>query len=163
MTQEIPAAGAMMRNETLAADRHQLASIIAQAVMSLAILVHKLTKHYPRGDVTAVGGLSFAVAAGETFGLLGPNGAGKTTTVNVCTTRTRPSSGTVLVAGRDVVREPIRVRQAVGVVTQYNTLDRSCTVAENLYFHCRYFGLSRRAARSRTAELLATFRLEQRA
>jgi ABC-2 type transport system ATP-binding protein len=130
----------------------------------MAVVIDNLTKRYTRdGDVKAVDGISLEIESGETFGLLGPNGAGKTTTVNVCTTRTPPTSGRVRIAGFDVRTEPIRVRGAIGVVTQYNTLDRSCSVAENLYFHCRYFGMGRRQSKERTAELLETFRLTAKA
>jgi ABC-2 type transport system ATP-binding protein len=130
----------------------------------VAVAIHDLRKRYARdGDLTAVDGLSVEVGAGETFGLLGPNGAGKTTTVNVCTTRTPPTSGEVRVAGRDVVREAIAVRRAIGVVTQFNTLDRSCTVTQNLYFHCRFFGMGHRQSRARAAELLEAFRLTAKA
>ena len=78
---------------------------------------------------------------GEVFGLLGPNGAGKTTTVGVCTTRVLPTSGRATVVGVDVLADPPRARRSIGVVSQYNTLDRSCTVRENLVYHCRYFGM----------------------
>ena len=130
----------------------------------VAVAIHDLRKRYARdGCVTAVDGLSVEVGAGETFGLLGPNGAGKTTTVNVCTTRTPPSGGEVRIAGYDVVRSPIEVRRIIGVVTQFNTLDRSCTVEQNLYFHCRFFGMGHRRSTDRAAELLEVFRLTAKA
>jgi ABC-2 type transport system ATP-binding protein len=102
------------------------------------------------------------VARGELFGLLGPNGAGKTTTVGVCTTRIRPTAGTVRIEGVDAITHPSRVKRRIGVVTQDNTLDRSCTLWENLAYHCRYFGWSGRDARSRADELLERFRLGDR-
>jgi ABC-2 type transport system ATP-binding protein len=130
----------------------------------VAVAIHDLRKHYSRGGgLTAVDGLSVSVGAGETFGLLGPNGAGKTTTVNVCTTRTPATGGEVRIAGHDVMRDPIAVRRVIGVVTQFNTLDRSCTVAQNLYFHCRFFGMGHRASTARAAELLDVFRLTPKA
>ena len=103
------------------------------------------------------------VRRGELFGLLGPNGAGKSTTVGVCTTRIRPTTGQVLVEGLDAVAEPARVKRRIGVVTQDNTLDRACTLRENLLYHCRYFGWSRRDAGARADELLTRFRLAERA
>ena len=112
--------------------------------------------------VVAVDGIDLQVQAGELFGLLGPNGAGKTTTISVCTTRGVPTAGQVRIAGVDVVAQPAAARQHMGVVPQYNTLDRSCTVAENIQFHCLYFGMSRAEARARTAELLEQFRLTDR-
>jgi ABC-2 type transport system ATP-binding protein len=113
--------------------------------------------------VVAVDGVDLAVPAGGVFGLLGPNGAGKTTTISICTTRALPTSGRVAIAGSDVVAHPALARRNIGVVPQYNTLDRSLTVAENLFFHCRYFGMSAARSRARTAELLLQFRLSDRA
>ncbi len=114
-------------------------------------------------SVTAVDGLNLEVNEGELFGLLGPNGAGKTTTISICTTRTLPTSGQVRIAGIDVVAYPAVARRGIGVVPQYNTLDRSCTIAENISFHCLYFGFSRADAKARTAQLLDQFRLADRA
>ena len=122
-----------------------------------------LTKIYDgKPRVVAVDDLHLSVRRGGIFGLLGPNGAGKTTTISVCTTRARPTRGRVLVAGVDVVASPATARINIGVVPQYNTLDRSLTVFENLYFHCRYFGLRHSEARVRSSELLAQFHLEER-
>lgn len=113
--------------------------------------------------MVAVDNIQLAVPAGGIFGLLGPNGAGKTTTISICTTRALPTAGRVIIAGRDVVAAPALARRNIGVVPQYNTLDRSLTVFENLYFHCRYFGLTHAASTARANELLAQFRLTERA
>ncbi|MDX6595831.1 MAG: type transport system ATP-binding protein [Solirubrobacterales bacterium] len=121
-----------------------------------------LTKVYP-GGVRAVDGLDLEVAEGEIFGLLGPNGAGKTTTVGMLTTRVVPTSGTALLAGVDVVAHPSEAKRMIGVVSQTNTLDRSLTVWENLYFHGRYFGLGAKQSRRVATELLEIFRLTDRA
>ena len=121
-----------------------------------------LTKVYP-GGVTAVDGMNLTVAQGEIFGLLGPNGAGKTTTASMLTTRAIPTSGRALVAGIDVVRHPAVAKQLIGVVPQTNTLDRSLTVWENLYFHGRFFGMGAKASRAAADELLVKFRLTERA
>lgn len=113
-------------------------------------------------EVVAVDGIDLKVSEGELFGLLGPNGAGKTTTISICTTRVLPSSGSVRIAGVDVVASPALARRHIGVVPQYNTLDRACSIYENIYFHCLYFGFSRNDARQRTAQLLAQFHLSER-
>ncbi|HLI75695.1 MAG TPA: ATP-binding cassette domain-containing protein [Acidobacteriaceae bacterium] len=116
-----------------------------------------------KAPVTAVDGIDLRVTEGELYGLLGPNGAGKTTTISIATTRAVPTAGQVRIAGVDVVARPAEARQFIGVVPQYNTLDRACTVAENIQFHCIYFGMSRAEGRARTSELLDQFRLTDRA
>ena len=122
-----------------------------------------LSKTFP-GGIHAVVDLDLHVRAGEIFGLLGPNGAGKTTTVGMLSTRVIPTAGSACVGGVDVVAHPALAKQAIGVVAQSNTLDRSLTVWENLYYHCRYFGHQlTRVARARADELLEQFRLADRA
>ena len=116
-----------------------------------------------KNQVTAVDGIDLRVHSGELFGLLGPNGAGKTTTISMATTRALPTSGTIRIAGVDVVEKASMARRFIGVVPQYNTLDRSCTVAENVHFHCLYFGMSSVEASARTAQVLEQFRLSDRA
>ena len=128
------------------------------------VSIEALTKVYEsRQRVVAIDGIDLAVPAGGIFGLLGPNGAGKTTTISICTTRALPTSGNVFIAGCDVVAKPAVARRQIGVVPQYNTLDRSLTTFENLFFHCRYFGMSHSKSKSRATELLAQFRLTDRA
>jgi len=125
--------------------------------------IQQLVKTYPgKTPVEAVKGIDLAVERGELFGLLGPNGAGKSTTISVCTTRSLPTAGRVSIAGIDVVEHPSEARRYMGVVTQFNTLDRQCTVWENLYFHCRYFGIPHAAAAKKTEELLELFKLTER-
>jgi ABC-2 type transport system ATP-binding protein len=102
-----------------------------------------------RNPVTAVDGIDLHVPSGLIYGLLGPNGAGKTTTISIATTRAIPTAGSVRIAGIDVVAHPALARCSIGVVPQYNTLDRSCTVFENIYFHCRFFGMTKEAAAQR--------------
>jgi ABC-2 type transport system ATP-binding protein len=132
--------------------------------VTAAIRLEELVKEYAGPPaVHAVDGVNLEVAHGEVFGLLGPNGAGKTTTVGICTTRVRPTSGRAYVEGVDVVAEPARTRATIGVVPQYNTLDRACTIRENLYYHCRYFGFGRHDALARSDELLTQFQLTDRA
>jgi ABC-2 type transport system ATP-binding protein len=118
-----------------------------------AIEVRDLAKRYP-GDVRALDGVSFDVAPGSVFALLGPNGAGKTTTVKVLTTLTRPDAGSARVTGLDVVRDPVRVRRAIGVVAQRSGVDRNATARENLHLQGRLFGLGGRALTRRVDQLL---------
>ncbi|WP_260706439.1 ABC transporter ATP-binding protein [Edaphobacter flagellatus] len=129
----------------------------------MIVEIESLKKIYDgKQRVVAVDGIDLSVRAGELYGLLGPNGAGKTTTISICTTRALPTSGRVHIAGIDVVQTPAQARQQIGVVPQYNTLDRACTVYENIFFHCLYFGFSRAEARARTTQLLAQFHLTER-
>ncbi len=129
------------------------------------IVTEGLTKVFEgrAGPLRAVENLDLRVHRGEIFGLLGPNGAGKTTTVGMLTTRVIPTEGTALVGGIDVVARPATAKQVIGVVPQTNTLDRALDVAENLFFHGRYFGMGAREAHDRTERLLEQFRLTDRA
>jgi ABC-2 type transport system ATP-binding protein len=117
-----------------------------------------LTKIYPKGDRAAVDGLDLRIGR-ELFGLLGPNGAGKSTTIGVLCTLVRPTAGTATVCGFDVTRDPVEVKRRIGVVSQHNTLDADLTLAENLEFRARCFGVPARTARARAGELLEQFGL----
>jgi ABC-2 type transport system ATP-binding protein len=123
-----------------------------------AVEARDLVKTYP-GGVRALDGLTFSVASGSIFGLLGPNGAGKSTAVRILTTLSRPDSGTARVAGYDVLREPDRVRRAIGVVAQRSGVDREATGRENLTLQGQVYGLFGRDLRQRVSELLAGFGL----
>ena len=132
--------------------------------MASIVQVQGLRKVYEgKQRVVALDGIDLAVREGELYGLLGPNGAGKTTTISVCTTRVLPTVGAVHIAGIDVVASPAIARRCMGIVPQFNTLDRACTVHENLYFHCLYFGFSHTDAKQRTNQLLDQFHLTERA
>ena len=130
----------------------------------LAIRTEDLRKTYKssRGDVPAVRGIDLSVGSGQFFGLLGPNGAGKSTTIGMLTTLVLPTGGRAWVAGLDVVADPVGVKRRIGVVTQNNTLDMQLTVAENLEFRSRFFGLGLREASRRASQLLEVFGLADR-
>jgi ABC-2 type transport system ATP-binding protein len=134
------------------------------APAGIAVRTVGLAKTYtgPRGEVPAVRGIDLAVGYGEFFGLLGPNGAGKSTTIGMLTTLVVPTAGRAEVCGLDVTRRPVEVKRRIGMVSQNNTADSDLTVAENLEFRGRYFGLSAAAARRRAAGLLADFGLTER-
>jgi ABC-2 type transport system ATP-binding protein len=116
------------------------------------IIVENLVKKY--GDFPAVRGISFRVRRGEIFGFLGPNGAGKTTTIHVLATLLKPTAGKAIVAGYDVVREPVKVRRSIGIVFQDPSLDDQLTAWENMYIHGRVYGLKGRVLEERIEELL---------
>ena len=111
----------------------------SRSARAAAITVRDLAKNF--GEVRAVRGVSFEVAAGEVFGFLGPNGAGKTTTINMLCTLAKPTSGEARVAGYDVVRERDDVRRHIGLVFQDPTLDGYLTAAQNLRLHADLYGV----------------------
>ena len=96
------------------------------------------------GDVTAVDGVSFSIAAGSIFGLLGPNGAGKTTIISMISCLLAPDGGDVTVDGHSVRTDSSRVRRVLGVVPQEIALYPTLTAAENLRFWGRMYGLGGR-------------------
>jgi ABC-2 type transport system ATP-binding protein len=127
-----------------------------------AIEAENLFKTYP-GDLRALDGLSFAVEEGTVFGLLGPNGAGKSTAVRIVTTLARPDSGSARVAGHDVLADPAKVRNAIGVVGQRAGADREATARENLRLSARLHGMRGTEREARIDELLERFGLSEAA
>jgi lipooligosaccharide transport system ATP-binding protein len=115
------------------------------------------------GAFTAVDGIDFEVARGESFGFLGPNGAGKSSTMRMIGCVSPRSGGELTVLGLDPDRDGARIRARLGVVPQQDTLDTELTVRDNLVIYGRYFGLSRREVRSRADELLRFVQLAERA
>ena len=105
------------------------------------IMVEHLVKRYKRGEANAVDDISFTVTPGSLFALLGPNGAGKTTTISILTTTLTPTSGSVLIAGHDVSKQPKAVRETVGIIFQQPSLDLNLTAEENVRFHASLYGL----------------------
>jgi lipooligosaccharide transport system ATP-binding protein len=126
-------------------------------------LIHArgLTKRF--GELTAVDGIDFDVAPGESFGFLGPNGAGKTSAMRMIGCVSPVSGGTLRVLGMDPVADGPRIRARLGVVPQQDTLDTELTVRENLLIYGRYFGLSRAEVSKRADELLDFAQLTERA
>ena len=113
--------------------------------------------------VQAIEDISFQVQAGEIFGLLGPNGAGKSTTLRILITLLRPSSGSALVLGHDVMREPDQVRQLIGYVPQERAIDRFLTGREHLWLLANLYHLSKAETSQRINELLRLVDLEAKA
>jgi daunorubicin resistance ABC transporter ATP-binding subunit len=123
--------------------------------------VQQITKRY--GQHTAIDRVTFSVAKGEVLAFLGPNGAGKTTTIKILNTLSRPDSGSALVAGFDVLKEPERVRRAIGCVAQKSGVDPEATGRENLTLQGRIHGLRGQTLKSHVDELLNRFRLTEAA
>jgi ABC-2 type transport system ATP-binding protein len=107
---------------------------------NLAIDVRGLTRKF--GDFVAVNDLSFSVKPGEIFGFLGANGAGKSTTIRMLCGLLRPTSGTALVGGIDVGRDPEGVKRRIGYMSQRFSLYEPLTVDQNIQFFGGVYGLS---------------------
>jgi len=128
------------------------------------IKVKNLTKTFETkaGKVEAVKGISFEVREGEIFALLGPNGAGKTTTLNMLSTLLFPTSGTAIIAGYDIKKDPDKVRQNIGIVFQEMSLDLDLTARENLELHATMYGLDKKTAKERIDKMLEIVKLKDR-
>jgi ABC-2 type transport system ATP-binding protein len=118
-----------------------------------AVQVADLSKRF--GKFVAVDRVSFDVRRGEVFGFLGPNGSGKSTTIRMLCGILSPTSGTGRVAGFDVARDPERVRQHIGYMSQKFSLYEELTVRENLDFYAGIYGLTAAAAVARRDEVLS--------
>ncbi|KQY59044.1 ABC transporter [Aeromicrobium sp. Root495] len=125
--------------------------------MTDMIKAHGLVKKYK--GVTALDGLDLVVPEGTVLGLLGPNGAGKTTAVRILTTLLAPDSGSVEVAGVDVLKDPTGVRSKIGLSGQYAAVDEHLTGYENLEMVGRLYGFPKSKAKARARELLERFGL----
>jgi len=117
------------------------------------IRAENLTKVYNR-SLVAVDHINFSVREGEIFGFLGPNGAGKTTTIGMLTTVLKPTEGTALVLGYDIVKQDSEVRKIIGVVPQEYTADEDLTGYENIMLCADLYGIPRDVAKKRALELL---------
>ena len=123
--------------------------------------VHDLVRRY--GDLTAVDGVSFHIAPGETYGLLGPNGAGKTTTISMVAGLLPADSGTVTVAGEPMRPNAVEVKRHIGLVPQDLAIYPELTARENLTFFGRLQGLRGTELATRTDEVLELIALSDRA
>ncbi len=117
-----------------------------------AIRTEALVRRY--GATAALAGIDLEVRDGEVYGFIGPNGAGKTTLVRVLCTLVRPSAGRAEVAGHDVSTHPTEVRVRIGTALQEAALDDRQTGRELLTLQGRLYGLGRKDARRRIAEVL---------
>jgi len=120
-----------------------------------------LVKRY--GDFTAVAGIDFETRPGECFGLLGPNGAGKTSTVGMLTCTLPLSGGDLRIFGLDARSHPREIKARLGVCPQESNLDTDFTLTQNLTVYARYFDIPQGEALARAKELIARFRLEDKA
>lgn len=119
---------------------------------SFAVEVQDLVKRF--GNFIAVDRIHFQVKKGEIFGFLGPNGAGKSTTIRMLCGLLMPTSGTGTVAGFDILKEPERIKQVIGYMSQKFSLYDDLTVGENLHFFGGIYGLSGQLQREREKQIL---------
>jgi ABC-2 type transport system ATP-binding protein len=124
------------------------------------IEVVNLTKRYD--SILAVENINFEVKKGEIFGFLGPNGAGKTTTAKMLTGQTRPTSGTLMVAGKDMMREPIEAKKSIGVVPENSNIYDEMSAWDNLIFAAQLYRVPREKREAKAKELLELFGLYER-
>ena len=111
-----------------------------------AIEVKELTRRF--GELVAVSKISFSIKYGEIFGYLGANGAGKSTTIRMLCGILAPTSGTGVVGGFDVRKDPEKVKRSIGYVSQRFSLYDDLTVKENLEFFGRIYGLNNSALKT---------------
>jgi ABC-2 type transport system ATP-binding protein len=131
--------------------------------MDLVIEARGLVKRYAgrKRTVVALDGLDLSAPKGTVLGLLGPNGAGKTTAVRILSTLLEPDSGSALVAGVDVVKNPREARRRIGLSGQSAAVDEHLTGRENLVMVGRFYKLGRARSRERAEALLASFDLDE--
>jgi daunorubicin resistance ABC transporter ATP-binding subunit len=126
-----------------------------------AVLTERVGRVY--GAVQAVVDVDLRIERGSVVGLLGPNGSGKTTLIRMLATLLRPTSGRAWVAGADVRAAPGEVRRRIGLTGQYAAVDPFLTGRESIQLVGRMLGMSRRDARTRAAQLLGSFDLDDAA
>ena len=154
-----------MRLHPPAGDR-AAATGLGSSAMNAIIGLTDVTKRYPGDGAPAVDAMSLQVAAGEAVAVMGPSGSGKSTLLNLIAGLDRPTAGTVTVAGQRIDRMSeaglAQFRRAeVGMIFQFFNLLDDLTVADNVLLPAQLAGLSRRQARQRTGELLASLRIEK--
>lgn len=121
--------------------------------------IEHLSKSY--GDVRAVNDISFHIDEGEFFSFLGVNGAGKSTTINIITTVLPKDSGKVVVFGADIDRDPMKVREKIGIVFQNSVLDGRLSVYDNLSSRAALYGFYGEDKKKRIAKIAETLELRE--
>ena len=127
--------------------------------MDEVISVKGLSKAFNKK--TAVDNIDLSIMKGEVFGFLGPNGAGKTTTIRLITTLLSKDSGTVVINGYDIDKDPIKAKTSIGVIQQQISLDNDLTVIENMICHAKYHKIPKKIAMERIEKLIDRFGIEE--
>jgi ABC-2 type transport system ATP-binding protein len=124
-----------------------------------AIEMKNITKKF--GDFTAVDNLSLDIKENEIFGFLGPNGAGKSTTIRMLCTLSNPTSGSAKVAGYDLIKDPAKVRENIGLVAEKMIMYDKLTAAENLRFFGKLYAIPNQKLEDRIDELLELVNMQE--
>jgi ABC-2 type transport system ATP-binding protein len=125
------------------------------------IAVYNLRKQYSKDNTYAVDGITFDVKYGTVFGFLGPNGAGKTTTLKILTTLLTPSSGSICIFGKDLVKNQSEIKKLMGVVSQNPSFEANLTVERALDLYGMLWGLrDKKMRKQKVNEILNVFDLE---
>lgn len=124
----------------------------------LAIKINNLVKQYKNG-VRALEGLSLEVNSGEIFSLLGPNGAGKSSLINILTTYFQPTSGSVVMLKKDLLKDSAWIRQQIACVAQRISIDTHLSLKENMVFQSRLYKVDPQVAKERIESLIDSFQL----
>lgn len=132
----------------------------SQGSADIAVHIQNLSKRF--GDFVAVDRVNLQVRRGEIFGFLGPNGAGKSTTIRILCGLLAPSEGQASVVGYDVEREPERVKQNIGYMSQKFSLYDDLTVEENIDFFGGVYGVPKEERQSRKRLALELSGLRER-
>jgi ABC-2 type transport system ATP-binding protein len=125
-----------------------------------AIQTFKLTKQF--NGLVAVNGIDLKIGQGELFSLLGPNGAGKTTTINMLCCLLKPTEGTAQIMGYDIIKQPFKVKETIGVSPQETAISEHLNSWENLALIGRIYGMSSNEVKRRSEELLKVMGLMER-
>ena len=121
------------------------------------ISIEGLVKRF--GEKVAIDGLDLGIRRGELFGFLGPNGAGKTTTIRCISTLTNFDSGSIIVNGHDLLKDPNRAKRCMGLIQQQVSLDKDLTIRENMISHAMYHMMGKKERNRRIDELSEYFGL----
>jgi sodium transport system ATP-binding protein len=145
-------------------DRHEMDGTGAARPAAPGVEARGLTKVFrdpKRGEIVAADAVSFRCEFGEVFGLLGPNGAGKSTTLRMLASVLRPTSGTAVVGGFDVVEDPLGVRRSLGYLSTTTGLYARLTARETLQYFGRLQGMAGGTLTARVEDLLETFGIRE--